>query len=53
MASDFANSNEKSESRHGSTPSTPQARRPVVAQFKYGSPTELQRRGVTGVLAHP
>jgi hypothetical protein len=33
----------------GGTPRMPQASGPAVAEFKYGTPTNLQRRGVTGV----
>jgi hypothetical protein len=35
------NSNEGCLLHQGGTPRTPQARGPVVAKFKYGSPTDL------------
>jgi hypothetical protein len=49
VASDLPNSKEECESHHGGTPRTPPARGPAVAEFKDGSPSDLQRRGVTGV----
>jgi hypothetical protein len=52
VASDLPNSNEECEYFHGGTPRTPTTRGPAVAEFKDGSPTELQRRRVTGVSAH-
>jgi hypothetical protein len=47
-ASEFPNLNEWFEQPQGGQPRTPQARGPAVSEFKKGSPTELQRRGVTG-----
>jgi hypothetical protein len=49
VASVLPRSNEGCDSPQGGTPRTPQARGPSVAVFKNGSPTELERRGVTGV----
>jgi hypothetical protein len=40
-ASDLPNLNEGCETPQGGTNRTPQARGPAVAEFKYGTPTEL------------
>jgi hypothetical protein len=47
-ASELPNLNECFEQTQGGQPRTPQARGPAVTEFKKGSPTDLQRRGVTG-----
>jgi hypothetical protein len=48
-ASELPNLNQGGETPQGGTHRTPKARGPDVAEFKGGSPTEIQRRGVTGV----
>jgi hypothetical protein len=48
-ASELRNLNEWWEPPQGGQPRTPQARGPAVAEFKKVFPTELQRRGETGV----
>jgi hypothetical protein len=48
-ASEIPILNEGGEKPQVGTPRTPQARGPAAAEFKNGTPTELQRRGVTGV----
>jgi hypothetical protein len=48
-ASELPHSNEGCKPTQCGTPFTPQARGPAVAEFKYGSPTELKRRGVTSI----
>jgi hypothetical protein len=48
-ASEHPHSNGGSKLTQCGTPRTPPARGPAVAVFEYGSATELQRRGVTGV----
>jgi hypothetical protein len=49
VASELPHSNDGGDHSQGGTPRTPTARGPAVANFKDGSPTELQRLGVTGV----
>jgi hypothetical protein len=49
VASEHPNLNEGCEPPQGVMTRTPQARGPTVVEFKYGTPTELQRPGVTGV----
>jgi hypothetical protein len=49
VASELPHSNEGCDQSQGGTPRTPTARGPAVADFKDGSPTEVQRHGVTGV----
>jgi hypothetical protein len=41
VASEVSNSKEKCEPLQGGTPRTLPARGPAVAEFKFGSPTEL------------
>jgi hypothetical protein len=48
-ASELPHSKESCDHSQGGTPRTPTARGPAVADFKDGSPTELQRLGVKGV----
>jgi hypothetical protein len=49
VESEIPNLNEGCELPQGGTPRTPPPREPAVANFKDGSPSELQRLGVTGV----
>jgi hypothetical protein len=51
-ASELPHSNEGYDQSQGVTHRTQTARGPAVADFKDGSPTELQRLGVTCVSAH-
>jgi hypothetical protein len=48
-ACELPNLNECFEQPQGGLPRTPQPKGPAVAEFKKGSPKELQRRDVTGV----
>jgi hypothetical protein len=48
-ASELPHSNEGCDYSQGGTPRTPTARGAAVADFKFGSPTQLQRLGVTDV----
>jgi hypothetical protein len=48
-ASELPNLNEGCENPQGGTPCTPQARGPAVAEFKYGTPTDILLRGMTCV----
>jgi hypothetical protein len=48
-ACEFQLSNEVSDPPQGGTLLTPPARGPAVTEFKIGSPSELKRRGVTGI----
>jgi hypothetical protein len=52
-ASEHPQSNNGCEPPQGGSPRTPTARGPAVTEFKNGSPSELQSRGMTGVSAHP
>jgi hypothetical protein len=49
LTSVLPNLNEGCETPQAGTPRTPQARGPAVAEFKNGTPTEIQQRSVTGV----
>jgi hypothetical protein len=49
VASEFPHSNEGCDPPQGGTLLTPPARGPAVSAFKDGSPTEMSRRGVTGI----
>jgi hypothetical protein len=49
VASEHPNLNEVCEHPKGGTTRTPQARGPTVAEFKYGTPTGPQLRGMTPV----
>jgi hypothetical protein len=48
-ASEFPHSNEGCKPSQCGTPRTKPARGPAVAEYKYGSPTDVQRHCVTGV----
>jgi hypothetical protein len=49
VASELPHSKEGCDPPHCGTPLTPPARRPAVAEFKDGSPSELILRGLTGI----
>jgi hypothetical protein len=49
VASEFPHSNEGCKPPQCGTPRTPPARGLAVAEFKYGSQTDIQRHCVTGV----
>jgi hypothetical protein len=53
VAPEHPNLNEGYDQSQGGTSRTPTAIGPVVADFKDGSPTELQRLGVAGRLSSP